>query len=89
MIGILRKNQQTLMIVITILVIICFVWLYDPTLQQPGPVIDRIGEAYGKPVTFTDQQRAARKLQVCAELGLMELINSLITAGGTRDELIR
>ncbi|MEO8352806.1 MAG: peptidyl-prolyl cis-trans isomerase [Chthoniobacteraceae bacterium] len=89
MVSILRKHQQTLMIFVTIIVIICFVWLYDPTRRGRGVGHeDRIGEIYGRPLSLNDAQRAARKLRVCSELGLMDLIRSLITDGRSEDEQI-
>ncbi len=89
MVSILRKHQQTLMIFVTIIVIICFVWLYDPTRRGRGPGHDdRIGEIYGRSLSLNDAQRAARKLRVCGELGLMDLIRSLITDGASENEQI-
>ena len=89
MVSILRKHQQTLMIFITIIVIIAFVWLYDPTTRSPGRgPNDAVAQIYDRPVSVADFQRGARKLQICQELGLFELLTSLTTDARNQNQQI-
>lgn len=79
MVNLLRKYQQSLMIVITILVIIAFVWFWNGTqagsIGRPGS--DVIGTIYGRRVTETEIGREVRKFEVARRLGLIELLQSL------------
>lgn len=76
MVNLLRRHQQALMLIITILVIIAFVWLYNGTrLDKIG--VDRVATIYGKGLSQTDIERAARKAQLAMELGLYDLLQDL------------
>lgn len=88
MITVIRKNQQTLLIIISVLVIIAFVWLYDRTdLDKIGA--DRVGEIYDRTVTLTDVDRAQRMFSLAQELGLFDLLVTLTGgAGATQDGMI-
>src|SRR5438105_5004270 len=83
MINLLRKNQQALMIVITILVIVSFVVLYNvSSFTRARP--DILGSAYGHNVSKIEAHRLARKFDVALQLGLIDLAQSL--AGAARSE---
>lgn len=89
MVSILRKHQQTLMIFITVIVIIAFVWLYDPTSRRRGRTQnDAVGQIYDRSVSVADFQRGARKLQICQELGLYELFTSLTTDARNQNQQV-
>ena len=89
MVTLFRKHQQTLMILITVVVIISFVWLYDPTYRNSGRSgADHIGTIYDRRISLIEFQRGARKVEVCSELELGELLDSLATDGRSRDEKI-
>jgi len=89
MITLLRKHQQTLMVFVTIIVIIAFVWLYDPTQRSPGSSLsDTVGHVYDRPVTGTDLRRGANKIRLCRELGLFELFTALSTDARDENEQI-
>lgn len=76
MVNLFRRHQQVLMLIITVLVIVAFVWLYNGTrLDKIG--IDRVATIYGKGLTQPDIERAARKAQLAMELGLYELVQEL------------
>lgn len=77
MINALRKHQQVLMIVITILVIIAFVWLYNGTATVDTTSNLAVGRIYGRPVSVDEFQRDEKKFYLCMELGLFELVQSL------------
>ena len=81
MVNLMRKYQQTLLLMVTILVIIAFAWLYNDNKLGRGRE-DSVGTVYGKPVRLTDYHRGARRMQVCQELGMYELIGGL--AGDAR-----
>ena len=77
------------MILVTIIVIIAFVWLYDPTTRSPGRgPNDAVAQIYDRPVSVADFQRGARKLQICQELGLFELLTSLTTDARNQNQQI-
>jgi len=86
MINIFRKYQQGLMIGITILVIISFVWFYNRTsMDKLANSQDTIAKIYGRGVSEVEVQRYARKLQLSADLGLFDLLQHL--AGSTRERM--
>jgi peptidyl-prolyl cis-trans isomerase D len=76
MMNFFRKHHQLLMILITFLVIIAFVFLYNRT-QFSELDRDRIGHFHGRPVSITEAQRETRKFNLALELGLIELAQSL------------
>lgn len=89
MVSLFRKHQQFMMIFITIIVIIAFVWLYDPTSRNPGRnPNDAVGQIYDRTVSFADFQRGARKLQICGELGLHELYRTLTTDARNQNQQV-
>lgn len=85
MVNLMRKHQQTLMLVVTIIVIIAFIWLYNDTRRYDRSGADRVGTIYGRGVTMAQYSREARKFDVCRGLGLVELWSTLI-GNEARDE---
>jgi len=81
MVNLMRKYQQTLLLIVTILVIIAFAWLYNDNKLGRGRD-DSVGTVYGKQVGVGEYQRGARRMLVCQELGMYELIGGL--AGNAR-----
>jgi hypothetical protein len=80
MVNLIRKYQQGLMIVVTIVIIVCFVWFYNGTrMDQIGS--DQVATAYGRGVTIADFQRGSRKFEVGQRLMLFDLLQAL---AGTR-----
>jgi hypothetical protein len=76
MVNILRKYQQGLMIIITILVIIAFAWLYNGTrFEKIG--IGTVARIYDRSLTQADVDRIARKFSLSLQLGLFDLAREL------------
>src|SRR4051812_22895598 len=76
MVHIFRKHQQTLMIIITVLVIVSFVWLYNGTkMDRLGS--DRVAKIYGQTVAQGEIDRNVHRWELCRDLQLFELLQSL------------
>jgi peptidyl-prolyl cis-trans isomerase D len=77
MITLIRKNQKGLMIFITILIVIAFVWLYNDTnLDKVGT--DRVATIYGKTLTLSDVDRSRRMMQLNGALQQFDYLQALI-----------
>ena len=76
MITILRKNQRILMLVVSILTIVAFIWLYNPadTHRLGGGSVATI---YGRKVSQADIEREVRNYQLALALGQFSLLESL------------
>ncbi|MEI8341703.1 MAG: SurA N-terminal domain-containing protein [Verrucomicrobiota bacterium] len=90
MISIIRKNQQALMIVITILVIISFIAFFNgPGKTNRGASTpDKVATIYNRGVTLTEFERTARKFYVARQLGLAEL-SQLLGLGNNQNEQVQ
>ena len=90
MVNLMRKYQQSLMVFVTFIVIICFVWFYNSS-SNPGDRSDAdiAGKAYGRTVTGAEFKRMGRKFQICQMLGLSELWSGLGYMGNpkSREEM--
>src|SRR5438067_3952843 len=79
MVNLLRKYQQSVMVVVTIVVIITFVWYWNGTqagrMERSGT--DTYGTIYGRRVSETELTREARKFDIAAALGLFDLLQNL------------
>jgi peptidyl-prolyl cis-trans isomerase D len=85
MVNLIRKYQQGLMIVVTIVIIVCFVWFYNGTrMDQIGS--DQVATAYGRGVTIADFQRGSRKFEVGQRLMLFDLLQALAGNARSLDE---
>ncbi|MGV3532480.1 MAG: SurA N-terminal domain-containing protein [Chthoniobacteraceae bacterium] len=87
MVSLLRRFQQPLMIIVTILVIIAFVWLFNstnPQFDQMGA--NEVGQIYGRNVRQVDFVRAARKFDIARDLQEVELLQSLAGSFTTMDQ---
>ena len=81
MVNLMRRYQQSLMMLITFLVIISFVWFYNNNAKFTDRLGgDRVGNAYGHPVSVAEFQRVARKFDVCQALSLYEFMGDLAAA---------
>lgn len=79
MINLIRKHQQALMVMITVLVIIAFVWFYNGTRSGDKIGTDRVATMYGRSVSRADIDREARRYQIALELGLYDVARGLGT----------
>ncbi len=91
MITLIRKNQKTLLIIITLLVIIAFAFLYNSTeMDKLGA--NNIGTFYGQTLSQTDIDRRARLFNLAAALGFREMLGTLsgqaIGQATNRDEAV-
>jgi peptidyl-prolyl cis-trans isomerase D len=77
MVHLMRKYQQSLMLLVTTCVIISFVWFYNGQ-RSARPGADRVASIYGHDVSMVQYQREARKFSLCQPLGLFEFWMSLI-----------
>jgi peptidyl-prolyl cis-trans isomerase D len=77
MVNLLRKYQQPLMIAVTIVIIICFVWFYNGT-QMDRIGSDRVATIYGRHISMAEFARGSRKFEVCRELRLVELLETMV-----------
>lgn len=88
MVNILRRYQHPLMVLVTVITTISFVWLYNNTRSFDKIGADRVGEIYGRTVVQADYLRAARKFEICQMLNLTDLWSSLGFSGkmGSRND---
>jgi peptidyl-prolyl cis-trans isomerase D len=85
MINIFRKNQQFFLILITLLVIIAFVWLYNDTqFERLGT--DKVAEIYGRTLTQSDVTRDVRKFDLARRLQLWDFLNDLASPANNEQQ---
>ena len=79
MVHLLRKYQQSLLIAVTILVIVTFIWFWNGSQAGRAGLAgsNKVASIYGESVSDVDVQRGVRKFQVAAALGLNELVQGL------------
>ncbi len=82
MVNLMRTNQRWLMIVISVLVLVSFIWFYSDRTHSDGVGTDHVGKIYGRTLTLTELQRTERQLQVAERLGLTHLTQREIFQGG-------
>ena len=70
MVNLMRSNQRWLMIVVSVLVLISFLWYFSNSSRIERLGGDRAGTIYGHTITVSDLQRADRQLNTAGELGL-------------------
>ena len=82
MVNLMRTNQRWLMIVISVLVLVSFIWFYSDRTHSDGMGSDQIGTIYGRSLTVTELQRTERQLRMAEELGLVHLTQRDLFEGG-------
>ncbi len=85
MVNLMRTNQRWLMIVISVLVLVSFIWFYSDRTHSDALGTDHIGKIYGRTLSLTELQRTERQLQIAARLGLTHLTSREIYQGGEVD----
>ncbi|MDB6152267.1 MAG: hypothetical protein JWL90_720 [Chthoniobacteraceae bacterium] len=89
MVKLMRKYQQNLMLLVTVLVIISFVYLFNGQRGADRTASDRAGSVYGVNVRTGEYSREARKFNLCQPLRLVELFSTLVgREARTEDEAI-
>jgi peptidyl-prolyl cis-trans isomerase D len=87
MLETIRKRQRTFLTIITIVVIVCFAWFYNPaSMRRAGTPGGAIGKLNGRTVTAEDIQKIERTIQLVFSLGMRDLVEDLTTEGRTRDD---
>lgn len=85
MVHLLRKYQQTLMLLVTVLVIISFVWFYNYN-KDPYAHSSVVGTVYGRRVAMVEFQRGMRLFEVARNLMLFDLLQSLVGQAQSLDQ---
>jgi peptidyl-prolyl cis-trans isomerase D len=85
MLETIRKRQRTLLIVITALTIISFVWFMNPTRTRGTPQAV-IGKINGRSVTVEELQKVDRSAQIAYLLQLSDLLHQLADVDGSREQ---
>ncbi len=87
MITLIRKNQKTLLIIITVLVIVAFAFLYNSTdMDKLGA--NNIGSIYGQTLSQTDIDRRGRLFNLASALGFREMLGTMAGQARSRDEAV-
>lgn len=74
----MRKNQRWLMILISVIVIVAFVFLYNKT-DLDKLSTSSVGSIYGKNVSGTDFVRTEKQFDIARILGMYDLLQVLVT----------
>ena len=83
----IRKRQRTLLTMVTIVVIVCFAWFYNPaTMRRDAGPGGAIGKLNGRTISVGDIQKIEKSIQLIFSLGMHDLVEDLTTEGRTRDD---
>ena len=87
-VNLMRSNQRWLMIVVSVLVLISFLYYFsnNTRLQRLGG--DRAGTIYGHNLTIAELQRADRQLNTAGELGLTHVFAPELTQQVTLNDAL-
>ncbi len=88
MVNLMRSNQRWLMIVISVLVLISFLYYFSASSRVERLGNDRAGTIYGKTVTVSEFQRADRQLNTAGELGLSHIYAPEFTQQGSLNDAL-
>ncbi len=83
MVNLMRSNQRWLMIVVSVLVLISFLYYFSNSSRIERLGGDRAGTIYGKVVTVSELQRADRQFNTAGELGLSHVYAPEFTQGAS------
>lgn len=86
MVNLMRKYRQQLLSVVTVFIIVCFAWLYNDYRMGSGRDSGKMGTIYDSAIYLTDYQRGLRRLQMCQELQMFDLLGGLAGNSRTMDE---
>ncbi len=88
MVNLMRSNQRWLMIVVSVLVLISFLYYFSNSSRIERLGGDRAGTIYGRNLTVAELQRADRQLVTAGELGLSHVYAQEFIQGGLNDALV-
>ncbi|HET6407874.1 MAG TPA: SurA N-terminal domain-containing protein, partial [Chthoniobacteraceae bacterium] len=86
MVNLMRRYQQTLLMIVTVLIIISFAWLYTDYQGGGARGDDALGHIYDRPVRIGEFQRSLRRMQLARELGMNELVRALTANARSEQE---
>lgn len=86
MVNLMRSNQRWLMIVVSVLVLISFLYYFSNSSRIERLGTDRAGTIYGRTVTMSEFQRANRQLTTAGDLGLTHIYAPEFTQRVTLDD---
>ncbi len=89
MVNLMRANQRWLMIVISVLVLLSFLYYFrtGASMERTGGS-NRVGTIYGRTVTVPDLQRADRQFRTAYELGLTHIASPELTQTRSENDVI-
>jgi parvulin-like peptidyl-prolyl isomerase len=73
-VNLMRANQRWMMIIISTLVLISFVWFYSNRAHFEGQTSDQVGRIYGRNLSNADFERAVRQVATARDLLLLNLM---------------
>jgi peptidyl-prolyl cis-trans isomerase D len=85
MVNLMRRYRQTLLLIITILVIISFSWFFTDYRRSGGHGENNVGTIYDRPVRLAEFERGLRRMQLLEALRMEQLVRSL--TGMPRSEM--
>ena len=85
MLETIRKRQRILLIVVTVLTIVSFVWFMNPTRTRDTPQAV-IGKINGKSITVEELQKVDRSGQIAYLLQFSDLLQQLTAGQGSREQ---
>ena len=88
MVNLMRSNQRWLMIVVSVLVLISFLYFFSNSSRIEHLGGDRAGTIYGHNVTVSEFQRANRQFTTAGELGLNHIYAQEFIQGSLDDALV-
>lgn len=77
MVNLIRRFQKPMMILITILIIVSFIWLYNDSKFTNHGAADHVGNIYGRNVSQTQFVKEGRKYELARGLQLYGLVKVL------------
>lgn len=76
MVNLMRRHQQVLLTIVTVIIIIAFAWLYnDYKFQSRGQ--DAVGIIYDRPVSIGQYQRTRNSMELARGLQMFDLLGGL------------
>ena len=85
-VNLMRSNQRWLMIIISALVIISFVFFYSNRTSLDRSVSDQVGKIYGRALTTEEVARIERQLQTAEDLRLYDLLGMVSGDGSEQND---
>jgi peptidyl-prolyl cis-trans isomerase D len=77
MVNLFRKHQQFLLVMLTITIIIAFVWLYNTPQFERRQSGGTVATIYGRGLGEGDIQRHARRINIALQLGMHDYYQGL------------